>query len=128
MEDAHAINNLGNEALTTISEEELPNVISVQYTSAKNVVIYDNHIGKKEIDYFDYSNICGRAGRLMEHYIGRVINLREPPQKQEVKVDIPFVDQCPIESEVLVNLQPSEVLPIKDNIVRYEMDVLNYVL
>ena len=34
-------------------------------TSAKNVVIYDEKKGPNGIDYFDYSNICGRSGRMM---------------------------------------------------------------
>ena len=34
-------------------------------TSAKYVVYYDNKIGTRDVDYFDYSNIRGRAGRLM---------------------------------------------------------------
>lgn len=39
-------------------------------TSAKNIIYYDAKKGKDiPIDYFDYSNIKGRAGRMMEHYI-----------------------------------------------------------
>lgn len=88
-------------------------------TSAKNVVYYDNCIGKRPVDYFDYANIRGRAGRLMEHYIGNVINLRKPPQKEHIVVDIPLVDQNPIDSEVLVNLEEESVKDIKDNKRRY---------
>lgn len=88
-------------------------------TSAKNVIFYDNKIGTKDVDYFDYSNIKGRAGRLMEHYVGRIINLKKPPEKEIVAIDIPFVDQNPIEREVLVNLEVDDVKDINDNKSRY---------
>lgn len=88
-------------------------------TSAKNVIYYDNKIGNRDVDYFDYSNIKGRAGRLMEHYVGRVINLKQPPEKENIFVDIPMVDQNPIDSDVLVNLEEENVKPINDNRERY---------
>lgn len=88
-------------------------------TSAKNVVFYDNYIGKRQVDYFDYANIRGRAGRLMEHFVGRIINLKKPPEKERVDVDIPLIDQNPIDSEVLVNLDEDRVKDINDNEKRY---------
>ena len=88
-------------------------------TSAKNVIFYDNKIGNKDVDYFDYSNIRGRAGRLMEHYVGRIINLKRPPEKENISIDIPLIVQNPIESEVLVNLEKEDVKDIKDNKKRY---------
>ena len=90
-------------------------------TSAKNVVYYDNKIGPNKIDYFDYSNIRGRAGRLMEHYVGRVINLQKPPEVKRTDVDFPFFTQNPIASEVLVNLDEKEVKDINDNLIRYRL-------
>ena len=88
-------------------------------TSAKNVIFYDNKIGNKDVDYFDYSNIRGRAGRLMEHYVGRIINLKRPPEKENISIDIPLIVQNTIESEVLVNLEKEDVKDIKDNKKRY---------
>lgn len=89
-------------------------------TSAKNVIYYDDKIGTKDIDYFDYSNIRGRAGRLMEHYVGTIINLKKPPEKKETDIDFPFFNQDPISSEVLVNLNENEVKDINDNIKRFQ--------
>lgn len=89
-------------------------------TSAKNVIFYDDHIGNRPVDYFDYSNIKGRAGRLMEHYVGKVVNLKKPPQKESIEIEIPITDQNPIEKEILVNLNEDEVKPIRDNKTRYE--------
>jgi len=89
-------------------------------TSAKNVIYYDDKIGKKDIDFFDYANIRGRAGRLMEHYIGRIINLKTPPKEESVVIDIPIIDQNPIENEVLVNLDENDIKDINDNKYRYK--------
>lgn len=80
-------------------------------TSAKNVIYYDNKIGTRPVDYFDYANIRGRAGRLMEHCVGKVINLRKPPEKQEMIVDIPAFTQNPIDDEVLVNIEKEDIKP-----------------
>lgn len=88
-------------------------------TSAKNVVYYDDYIADHPVDYFDYSNIKGRAGRLMEHFTGRIINLQQPPPKETTVIDIPFYDQDPIEVEVLVNLDENDVKDIRDNKQRY---------
>lgn len=88
-------------------------------TSAKNVIFYDDKIGKRKIDYFDYSNIKGRAGRLMEHFVGRIINLKKPPEATLTNVDFPFFDQNPVTPEVLVNLDEADVKDINDNIARY---------
>ena len=88
-------------------------------TSAKNVVFYDNKIGSRKIDYFDYSNIKGRAGRMMEHYVGRIINLHKPPKLESTEVDFPFFEQDPISSEILVNLEENEIKDINDNLARY---------
>lgn len=87
-------------------------------TSAKNVIYYDDKIGTRNVDYFDYSNICGRAGRLMKHCVGRVINLKKPPQKQEMTIDIPAYTQNPIDDEVLVNIDKNEIKPF--NTERYQ--------
>lgn len=87
-------------------------------TSAKNVIYYDSKIGTRDVDYFDYANIRGRAGRLMEHCVGRVINLKKPPQAKEMSVDIPAYTQNPIDDEVLVNIEKAEVKPF--NMERYQ--------
>ena len=79
-------------------------------TSAKNIVIFDNKKGGKSIDYFDYSNIKGRAGRMMVHYIGKVYNFNSPIQKNDkMIIDIPFFQQNPIKDEVLIHLEDNEI-------------------
>lgn len=84
-------------------------------TSAKNVIYYDDKIGTHPVDYFDYANIRGRAGRLMEHCVGKVINLKKPPKKQEMIVDIPAFTQNPIDDEVLVNIEREDIKPFNQD-------------
>ncbi len=79
-------------------------------TSAKNIIFFDSNKGPSEVDFFDYSNIKGRAGRLMEHYVGNIYNFNKPPSKSQVIIDIPFFQQDPIRDEVLIQLDPSEII------------------
>lgn len=79
-------------------------------TSAKNVIFFDPTKGKQTlIDYFDYSNIKGRSGRMMIHYIGKIYNFNSPPEKEDMFVDIPFYQQNPIKDEVLNGLKDSDI-------------------
>lgn len=54
-------------------------------TTAKNVIIYDNFKGKKSslLSGFDVKNIKGRAGRFLEHFVGRVILLDTVSAEEE---------------------------------------------
>lgn len=61
-------------------------------TSAKNVVVYDNKIARKSLDYFTYSNIKGRSGRMNRHLIGNVYIFNDPPQPELPFVDFPILN------------------------------------
>jgi hypothetical protein len=79
-------------------------------TSSKNVIYFDPTKGtSKKIDYFDYSNIKGRAGRMMVHYIGKIYNFNPEPPKENVIIDIPFFQQDPVSDEVLINIKKEDV-------------------
>ena len=80
-------------------------------TSAKNVVLFDGKKGGKNIDFFDYSNIKGRSGRLMEHYVGTIYNFVRAPQKESIVVDIPFYEQDKnvLSDAILINIEKSDV-------------------
>lgn len=78
-------------------------------TTAKNVIYFDNNKGGDEVDFFDYSNIKGRAGRMMVHYVGSIYNFYKPPTAEEIKIDIPFIDQADISDELLINLDKKDV-------------------
>lgn len=79
-------------------------------TSAKNVILFDGKKGGKDIDFFDYSNIRGRSGRLMEHYIGKIYNFCSPPSEEMVEIDIPFYEQKLVTDEILVNIPKNDVV------------------
>ena len=79
-------------------------------TSSKNVIYFDNTKGyNTKIDYFDYSNIKGRAGRMMVHYIGKVYNFNPEPIKENILIDIPFFEQNPVSDEVLINIDDKDI-------------------
>ncbi|AKB42736.1 MULTISPECIES: DEAD/DEAH box helicase [Methanosarcina] len=79
-------------------------------TSAKNVIFFDSHKGnKKSIDFFDYSNIKGRAGRMMEHYVGRIYNFNKPIAEEKIIIDIPFFEQNPVSDEILVQINDKDI-------------------
>ncbi|MBU3178429.1 DEAD/DEAH box helicase [Clostridium estertheticum] len=79
-------------------------------TNAKNIIYFDETKGRKTpIDYFDYSNIKGRAGRMMVHLVGKIYNFNQPPAKEQIIIDIPFFEQNPITNEVLIHLDNDEI-------------------
>ncbi|MFT8823765.1 DEAD/DEAH box helicase, partial [Liquorilactobacillus satsumensis] len=77
-------------------------------TSEKNVFIFDEKKGKKKLDYFDFSNIVGRAGRLKKYFTGEVYLFGEAPEKNNFQIDVPFVEQANASDEVLINLPNSD--------------------
>ncbi|MCM1527579.1 MAG: DEAD/DEAH box helicase [Clostridium sp.] len=80
-------------------------------TSAKNVILFDEKKGGNEIDFFDYSNIKGRSGRMMEHYVGRIFNFCHIPAQKSIVIDIPFYEQDPkiLTNEILINIKREDI-------------------
>lgn len=80
-------------------------------TSAKNVILFDEKKGGNGIDFFDYSNIKGRSGRMMEHYVGRIFNFCHIPEHKPIVIDIPFYEQDPevLTNEILINIKDDDV-------------------
>lgn len=80
-------------------------------TSAKNVILYDGKKGGKDIDFFDYSNIKGRSGRMMEHYVGHIYNFVPIPKQESIIIDIPFYEQDKetLTDEILINIKQEDV-------------------
>lgn len=62
-------------------------------TKAKNVVVYDNTLAQRKLDYFTFNNIKGRSGRMARHFVGRVFLFADPPREEYLDVDIPLVTQ-----------------------------------
>ncbi|MEW4210699.1 helicase-related protein [Priestia megaterium] len=82
-------------------------------TTAKNVVIFDNKKGRNmNISYFDYKNIRGRAGRMKQHFIGRVYSFYTPPNESSLHVDFPWFTQEKASDEVLIQIDESDLKPV----------------
>ncbi len=79
-------------------------------TSARNIICFDNKINKKKYDFFTFSNIAGRSGRMCQHLIGHVYVLRSAPQEELAFVDIPAISQSENSpTSLLVNLDDSDL-------------------
>lgn len=78
-------------------------------TAAKTVLIYDKAINRKSYDFFTYSNIKGRAGRLGEHHVGQVYLFNEPPDRVSMQVSPTlFGDEDAAPDEYVVQLEDKE--------------------
>ena len=92
---------LAHHIVRLFNEERLPwlivtsTLIEGVNTAAKNMVIVDNRIGNRKLDFFDYSNILGRSGRMFRHFVGKVIVYGEPPAPETRTVDVPACTQGP---------------------------------
>ncbi|WP_322051852.1 DEAD/DEAH box helicase [Paraburkholderia bannensis] len=80
-------------------------------TAAKTVLIYDKKINKSPYDFFTYSNIRGRAGRLGQHHVGKVFLFNEAPVHADMEVSPTlFADegQAPLDYVVQLEEEPSQ--------------------
>lgn len=78
-------------------------------TAARNVVLFDQHKGRKPIDFFDYKNIVGRSGRMKIHYVGKVYEFHREPAQTELDVDVPLFSQHDAPLELLIQLDQRDV-------------------
>ncbi|MFG1404392.1 DEAD/DEAH box helicase [Xanthobacter sediminis] len=78
-------------------------------TAAKSVLIYDKKINRKDYDFFTFSNIRGRAGRLGQHHVGSVYLFHSPPGEQSIEVEPPLfgdLDEAP--DELIVHISDED--------------------
>lgn len=81
-------------------------------TAAKSVLIYDKKINNRPYDFFTFSNIRGRAGRLGQHHVGRVFLFHAPPATAQVEVETPLfgnLDDAPDELVVHIDQEDKTV-------------------
>lgn len=79
-------------------------------TSAENVFVYDKEIGTRPFDFFSFSNIRGRVGRMMRHFVGRVFLYHAPPQADELVVEIPALsDPSEADDYILMNYEKDDL-------------------
>lgn len=87
-------------------------------TAAKSIMIYDKVINRKPYDFFTFSNIRGRAGRLGQHHIGSVYLFHEPPERRDLEVEPPLfgnLEEAP--DELVVHIAEEDASPkINDRI------------
>lgn len=81
-------------------------------TAAKSVLIYDKQIARKNYDFFTFSNIRGRAGRLGQHHVGSVYLFHAPPDQKTVEVEPPlFGDLDDAPDELVVHISDEDSSP-----------------
>lgn len=107
---------LGHHLVRLFDEGRIPYLIVTSTliegvnTAAKNIVILDNKIARKKYDYFTFSNIRGRSGRMMKHFVGRVVVFNPEPKAADLSVDVPVLSQSQAASpEVLIQLPETQL-------------------
>jgi len=84
-------------------------------TAAKSVLIYDKKINRSDYDFFTFSNIRGRAGRLGQHHVGNVYLFHTPPGSAGVEVTAPlFGDLDDAPDEFVVHIDEEDTTPSID--------------
>jgi hypothetical protein len=81
-------------------------------TKAKNVIVFDNQIARKNIDFFTFNNIRGRSGRMFEHFVGNVYLFHEPPAEELPFVDFPVFSQAStVPTSLLLQMDGRDLSP-----------------
>jgi hypothetical protein len=79
-------------------------------TAAKSVLIFDKAINREDFDFFTFSNIRGRAGRLGTHHVGNVYLFHSPPEQSEIEVEPPlFGDLDDAPDELVVHITDEDL-------------------
>jgi hypothetical protein len=78
-------------------------------TTAKNIILFDKKKGVRPIDYFDFRNIAGRSGRMLEHYIGHVYKFEDAPEQLDLHVDFPILTQRDAPTELLMSIDEADL-------------------
>ncbi len=78
-------------------------------TAAKSVFIWDKKIDGTDVDFFTFSNIRGRAGRMGRHYVGKVFYFHAAPEEEQHDVEVPGLGSGGDVDEILVHYDTSEI-------------------
>ena len=80
-------------------------------TKARNVIIYDNIVNRKKMDFFSFNNICGRSGRMNSYMIGNIYTFYEQPQPELPFVNVPVFgdDTTTIPDKLLINMHDDDL-------------------
>lgn len=109
---------LASRFVVLFNEKKLPVLVCTSTliegvnTAAKSVLIYDKKIARSDFDFFTFSNIKGRAGRLGQHHIGQVFLFHNPPGHEDVEVSAPlFGDLEDAPDEFVVHVDETDATP-----------------
>lgn len=106
MEIVDAFNSNTGEIKTIVCS---PTLIEGVNTSAKQVIIYDELKGIDFLTDFDVKNINGRAGRFLQHFIGRSIALVDlPVSNLEKVIEFSFYDK-ELDNEELLQVNKEDL-------------------
>jgi hypothetical protein len=78
-------------------------------TAAKSVFIWDKKIDGNDVDFFTFSNIRGRAGRMGRHYVGKVFYFHPAPEEEQHDVQVPGLGAGGEIDEILVHYDTREI-------------------
>ncbi|WP_170342785.1 DEAD/DEAH box helicase [Ruegeria arenilitoris] len=94
-------------------------------TAAKTVMIYDKKINRDSYDFFTFSNIKGRAGRLGQHHVGQVMVFNDIPEHTELEVrPTLFSEDDELPDEYIVHIDKPDRSKRSDDRFRYYRDRL----
>lgn len=82
-------------------------------STAKNVILYDLKIGDgNQLKNLDRRNIEGRAGRFMQHFLGRVFYFEhvESDTNEDTNVEIEYIDSDDPDMETLLQLNEIDIV------------------
>jgi hypothetical protein len=95
-------------------------------TAAKTVMIFDKEINRDSYDFFTYSNIKGRAGRLGQHHVGQVMVFNDIPEQTELEVSPTlFSEDDELPDEYIVHIDKPDRSKRSDDRFRYFRDTLD---
>ena len=117
--------------VTLFDQQKLPvllctsTLIEGVNTAAKTVMIFDKKIANESYDFFTFSNIRGRAGRLGQHHIGRVMVFNDVPEHTELEVSpTMFADDEDLPDEYIVHIDEEERSSRSDRRFQYHREQL----
>lgn len=94
-------------------------------TAAKTVMIFDKKIARESYDFFTFSNIRGRAGRLGQHHVGQVLIFNDVPEHTELEVSpTMFAEDDELPDEYIVHIDEPDRSQRSDSRFRYYRDQL----
>lgn len=80
-------------------------------TSARNVCVYDKTInGTRNLNYFQFQNIKGRAGRLGRHFVGKIYLFYNPPKEEAFEPYIPALGEFNAAPEEFLVQLPDHIM------------------